>query len=185
LAQAPATSATSSSATTLTAARTGSSARCSSSAPHCVEPTSSIRLSCARMEPFRRDRFCAPRRARRETRARPKLGRIDFDATETERSRVWSGPPKPVVGTHTGYKAAAGAGAPGPRSPGSGGGRRPAPPGEARRRVLAPPREPRAETTSSTVVTRVLRPCFENSTRAIEWFNNQPIRLRRDRAREL
>ena len=121
LAQAPATSATSSSATTLTAARTGSSARCSSSAPHCVEPTSSIRLSCARIEPFRRDRFCAPRRAQRETRARPKLGRIDFDATETERSRVWSGPPKPVVGTHTGYKAAAGAGAPGPRSRGSGG----------------------------------------------------------------
>ena len=79
--------------------------------------------------------------------------------------------------------------------PGVGGGRRPAPrSGEARRRVLAPPKntasgndifDPTSMWACSTVVTRVLRPCFENSTRAIEWFNNQPIRLRRDRAREL
>ena len=56
---------------------------------------SSTRLQCARIRQLRHELFvCAPR-TRRGHSIRPKVGRIDFDATELERCEVWSRPSSP------------------------------------------------------------------------------------------
>ena len=88
-------------------------------------------IQCARVRPFRRELFCRASRTRRERSIRPKISRIDFDATVLERSEVWRGPPKPAVGHNTGR------GARGPRGP-----REPRA-GTPRPRPVAPRRPPR------------------------------------------
>ena len=68
----------------------------------CVEIKSSTRLQCARHRTDWTRLFRFASRTRREQSICPKISRIDFDLTELEDSEVWSGPPKPVVGFHTG-----------------------------------------------------------------------------------
>ena len=81
----------------------------------CVETKYSTRLQCARTRRFRRNLFGCASRTRREQSIRPKISRIDFDLTELENSQVWSGPPKPAVGFHTGSRTASSWSCPGPR----------------------------------------------------------------------
>ena len=67
-----------------------------------IKPSS--RLQCARMRLFRRGTCRRASRTRGEPSIRPKISRIDFDATEMERSEVWRGPPEPAVGIHAGRR---------------------------------------------------------------------------------
>ena len=82
----------------------------------CVDSKPSTRLQCELIRRFRREAFCRASRTPREQSIRPKISRIDFDLTEIESSEVWWGPPKPVVGIHTGrHGEARAAGLEGPR----------------------------------------------------------------------
>ena len=67
-----------------------------------VDSKASTRLQCARTRTVWTRLFDRTSRTRREQSSRPKISRIDFDLTELEGSEVWWGPPKPVVGIHTG-----------------------------------------------------------------------------------
>ena len=73
----------------------------------CVDSKASTRLQCARTRTVWTQLFGRASRTRREQSIRPKISRIDFDLTELESSEVWWGPPKPVVGIHTGESRAA------------------------------------------------------------------------------
>ena len=57
----------------------------------CAETKSSTRLQCERMRPFRREVFCCASRTRRKQSIRPKISRIDVDATARERLDVSRG----------------------------------------------------------------------------------------------
>jgi len=81
----------------------------------------STRLHCARMRPFRREACRRASSTRREPSRRPNIGRIDVDATESERSEVSERPPEPAVDVGAGGARASTASASGSRATGAAG----------------------------------------------------------------